>query len=164
MEEWRPYRIPLQILGGSAGVGAGMLLAVGIVALDPMNCDGPCNFLLLFFGLGIGAGGITLGPTLAVWGIGEALDDRGRFWPTLAGAALGTLSSLVVQAQLSNQVSDAATIAVFGFGPLLGTMVAYELTRRGPLPSEPEASRLQVLPVVGLSPGGGLVGGLVGRF
>ncbi|HVG58962.1 MAG TPA: hypothetical protein VNA24_10425 [Hyalangium sp.] len=163
LEEWRPYRIPLQILGGSAGVGAGMLLAAGIVSLDSMNCDGPCNFLLLFFGLGIGAGGITLGPTLAVWGIGEALEDRGRFWPTLAGAALGTLSSFVAQTQLSNKVSDEALIAVIGLGPLLGTLTAYELTRRGPLPSK-EASHLQVLPVVSMSPGGGLMGGLAGRF
>lgn len=163
-EEWRPYRIPLQILGGSAGVGAGMLLAAGIISLDSFDCDGPCNFFLLFLGLGVGAGGITLGPTLAVWGIGEALEDRGRFWPTLAGAALGTVSSIVAQAQLSNKVSDAALIAVVGFGPLLGTLAAYELTRKGPLPSGPESSRLQVLPVVGMSPGGGLVGGLAGRF
>jgi hypothetical protein len=141
-----------------------MLLALGIVSLDPMDCDGPCNFGLLFLGIGVGAAGITLGPTLAVWGLGEALEDRGRFWPTLAGAALGTLSSFIVQAQLANKVSDEAAIAIFGFGPLLGTIMANELTRRGPLPSEPVASRMQVLPVVGMSPGGGLVGGLVGRF
>jgi hypothetical protein len=141
-----------------------MLLAAGLIYLDPMDCDGPCNFTLLFVGLAVGAGGITLGPSLAVWGIGEALEDRGRFWPTLGGAALGTIASLIAQTQLSNQVPDPAAIAVIGFGPLLGTMVAYELTRRGPLPSEPESSLPQVLPVVSMSPGGGLVGGLVGRF
>jgi hypothetical protein len=141
-----------------------MLLSAGIVSLGSVNCDGPCDFGLVFFGLGVGAVGITLGPALAVWSIGEALDDRGRFWPTLAGSALGTISGILAVVQLTNRVSDPVLIAVLGFGPLLGTLVAYELTRRGPLPSEPEASRVQVHPVVGVSPGGGLVGGLAGRF
>ncbi len=163
-EDWRPYRIPLQILGGSAAIGAGMLLTAGIVAFDSMDCDGPCNFPLLLIGLGVGAVGITVGPALAVWGIGEAMDDRGFFWPTLVGSALGTVSGVILQSKLSSSLTTEKVLAIIGFGPLLGTLVTYELTRRGPLSSEPEASRIQVLPVVGISPGGGLVGGLVGRF
>jgi hypothetical protein len=141
-----------------------MLLSAGIVSLGSVNCDGPCDFGLVFFGLGMGAVGITLGPALAVWGIGESIGDRGRFLPTLAGSALGTLSGILALVQLTSRVSDTALLAVIGFGPLLGTLVAYELSRRGPLPSEPEASGVQVHPVVGVSPGGGLVGGLAGRF
>jgi hypothetical protein len=74
-----------------------MLMTVGIFSLDSQSCDGFfCEPTLFLLGLGVGAFGLTIGPPLAIWGIGKALDDRGRFWATFGGGAIGTLASPAV--------------------------------------------------------------------
>lgn len=164
-ESWRARRVPLQLLGGTAAAGAVMLMTVGIFSIDPQDCDGFfCEPSLFLLGLGAGAFGLTIGPPLAIWGIGKALDDRGRFWATLGGGALGTLTSILSLAVLAGRASPEVNIALTGLWPVLTTMLVYELTRRGPAPSEAVDSGPQVLPVVGMSQHGGLVGGLVGSF
>ena len=60
--------------------------------------------------------------------------------------------------------SWALNVALSSLWPMISSMVFYELTRRGPAPSGSLDSGLQVLPVVGMSRHGGLVGGLVGSF
>jgi hypothetical protein len=162
---WRGQRIPLQILGGTAAAGAAILVTLGLFSLDSQSCDGFfCNPSVFLFGLGAGGVGLMTGPPLAIWGIGEALDDRGRFWPTLGGGALGTLATVLSLLALDAHLPPELNVALASLWPVISSMIVYELTRRGPAPSGTVDSGLQVFPVVGMSRHGGIVGGLVGSF
>ncbi len=163
--EGRSSRVPLQLLGGTAAAAGAMLLTVGIFALDSQDCDGFfCNESLFFLGMGAGALGLTVGPPTAIWAIGETFDDRGRFWPTLGGGVLGSLASFLTLLAVANRVPPEITVALAGMWPVLTSQLVHELTRRGPARSEPTDEGPRVLPVVGLSPHGGVIGGLVGSF
>jgi hypothetical protein len=156
-------RVPVQLLVGTAAAAGAMLLAYGVMETDPQDCDGSfCDYSVLFLGLGVGAVGLTVGPPLAIWLVGERYEGRGRFWPTLAGGALGTLGSILSLVALPNDTPPELAIAVAGIWPVLGSMILHELTR---LPSyAPSDSGARVIPVVSVSRHGGLVGGLVGTF
>jgi hypothetical protein len=159
-------RIPLQFLGASAAAAAALLATAGILTIDAQGCqDGVlCNPALFFGGIGLGAAALTFGPPLAIWGIGEAMDDRGRFWPTLGGGALGTLASFLSLLVLADQVPGGVLIAAIVLWPVAGSMTFYELTRRGPAPSGTVDAGVRVLPVVGRSRDGAIMAGLVGYF
>jgi hypothetical protein len=159
-----PRRVRMQILGGLAASAGTLLTVYGLYSLDSQTCDGFfCNPDLFFAGLGIAAFGLSVGPPIAVWLIGEHYDDRGRFWPALGGGALGTLASVLSLVALSGHVPAALNIGLVGVWPVVGTMLLYEYTRarssRGIA-----ASGLRVLPVVSLSQRGSIVGGLAGSF
>jgi hypothetical protein len=157
-------RVPLQILGGTAASAGTLLLVYGLYSLDPQDCDGFfCSYTLFFGGLGLGALGLTVGPPIAIWLIGERFDDRGRFWPSLAGGALGTAASVLSLVALANQVPVELNVALAGVWPVITTMILHELTR-APASSMSAASGPRVLPMVSTTRHGSIVGGVVGSF
>ncbi len=157
-------RVPLQILGGTAASAATLLLVYGLYSLDPQDCDGFfCSPLLFFGGLGLSAMGLTAGPPLAIWLIGERFDHRGRLWPSIVGGALGTLASVLSLAALSDHAPVELNVALAGVWPVVTTMILYELTR-APASSSSASSGPRVVPMVSMSRHGSIVGGLVGSF
>jgi|GEM_PF-6126103 len=109
----------------------------------------------------------TVGTTLGVYGAGVLLGGRGSYLPTLAGGVLGVVTGAAIF--YSNR--NFATLALLLGGPLVGSMVSYELSH-GYAPPGPELpagkpraeTGLQWVPVIAATPAGGLLGGLAGRF
>lgn len=91
-------------------------------------------------------------PSLVVYGLGSALHGEGALSTTLLGGFAGTGLGALLSVALG---SYAGLLAI----PVLaaaGAVIAYEISDAG--------SRVQWTPVVGVTPGGGVLGGLIGRF
>jgi hypothetical protein len=158
----------LELAGGTAA-GLGLGIVGGIVSVPFNPCGGTSDndsarcLTPIILGLG---GGAALGVALGVYGAGHILRGKGGYLPTLFGTVLG--ASLGVALALSTQ--DAATAAVgLTLGPLGGAIVAFELSHASWVEdqlSAPQLSegRVQMIPSFGLTPRGGVFGGLAGRF
>ncbi len=105
--------------------------------------------------------GATLGATATVYWTGRVLGGHGQFLPTLTGAALGTTMGAISGTVSSNTL---VLLLGLGVGPILGAVLGYELSHAWTDASRPPRTGFAVLPVVGAAPGGGLLGGLSGRF
>lgn len=147
-------RIGLELVTGSLGnlTGAfvGLLAVRGVVPL------------LLF-----ASGGAALG----VYGAGTYLGDgSGRFLPTLGGAALASVGSLALYFVLPRETENLPLFLSGLMLPTLGAILGYELSQAGDdsRATFERAARhgpgLRLVPVVAMSPGGGLFGGLAGNF
>jgi hypothetical protein len=161
-------RISLEFLGGGVlGFLAsvpGAYIVAGVAYCS--SCDDTLSFGLL--GLALGSAGMSLGSALGIRGIGGLLSGEGRFLPTLLGTTLGTVAGLVAGLALG-AIKDVGAniwfIPVFTF-PTIGGIIAYEMTHASALEQRlPETSSgMSVVPVIGVSPRGGVVGGLAGVF
>jgi hypothetical protein len=157
-------RVPLQLLAGTAASAGTMLLSYGAIVIATADCRGDlCGLSEFAVGVIAGAVSLTVAPPLAMWLVGRQFDDRGRFWPTLAGSALGLAGSLLTLSALSNHASTGVLLVLAGLWPVIGSLAGHELTR-APVPSRFVSSEARVLPMVSVSRHGGLVGGLVGSF
>jgi hypothetical protein len=131
------------------------------VGADDFDSDPTCAIAI---GTGLSLSysvGITLGVTL----IGNRLGGQGdgvlTFLSALAGAALGSGIGIATQ-------STGALILGLSIGPLIGATMGYEISHTlntQPLGPELQArSGFRVMPVISATPGGGILGGLAGRF
>jgi hypothetical protein len=105
--------------------------------------------------------GVTLGVTLVGKMMGGQGDGVMTFLAALAGAAAGSGIGIASR-------STGALILGLALGPLIGAVVGYEISHSmytQPASSEPQArSGFRVMPMAGVTPGGGILGGLMGRF
>jgi len=156
------------LLGGTGGavVGFGGLiggLGAGTCGLtDACSSDGDdlavTSVILTSF---------TVGTSLGVYGAGVLVGGRGSYLPTLAGGVLGVVTGAAVF--YSNRTP--ATLALLLGGPLVGSIVGYEVSHgyAPPGPERPPVSPraetgIHWVPVIAATPAGGLLGGLAGRF
>ncbi len=159
-------RVLAEAFGGVlGGVGMGIVgLLLGASALENVNCSadhgGLCAATVLLVTVPAAFVGIPLGVQMAA----QSLGGRGEFLPALAGTLVGTGAGLIYG---FSSTGTGPMITGLIVGPLLGAIVGYEisnaLVQNGPLSASAHASP-QVVPTVGATPGGGILGGLSGRF
>jgi hypothetical protein len=160
-------RLMLELLAGAvggAGIGAaGVLVGASLISNACNNDDSlDCIVPLVM----VGGAGALLGVPLGVYGAGNLLQGRGQFWPALIGTVAGAGAGLVGGLASGN---DAALIIGLSAGPVLGAILGYELSHSVSwIPGVKRPGRTQahlsVLPSLAAVPGGGVLGGLTGRF
>jgi hypothetical protein len=160
-------RVVMEAFGGVlGGVGMGIVgLLAGVSALEDVNCAGGediCAATVLVITVPAVFVGIPLGVQMA----GQSAGGQGQFLPALGGTLLGTAVGAMY-----GLTSDGSGDLALGLivGPVVGAILGYEisdaLARRGmPLARSSSHSGPQVAPVIGATPRGGFLGGLVGRF
>ncbi|WP_224249888.1 hypothetical protein [Hyalangium gracile] len=162
-------RVLAEAFGGVlGGVGMGIVgLLAGASALESVDCsDGEtvCAATVLVVTVPAILVGIPLGVQMA----GENFGGQGRFLPALAGTVLGAGLGLMY-----GLTSDGSGDLALGLivGPVLGSILFYEIShavvRNGGFPVGGVSSAKKgprVVPVVGATPRGGLLGGLSGTF
>jgi hypothetical protein len=168
---FEPGRVAFEALGGvvgGVGLGLGSALLVGGLMELSTDCsseDSGCALVAAVLALPALAVGIPFGVSIA----GRLMGGKGRFLPALGGMFAGLGASLLLALTGSGLVLGLGLVTL----PIAGAIVGYEL-------SHPEAPRLreagegygseytrggfQVLPVLGLTPRGGFMGGLAARF
>jgi hypothetical protein len=160
----RATRIPAGLLvgtvAGALGAVPGTLMMLEIICIDFCN-DNSWAYL----GLGLAAAGMVGGSALGIDFLGGELGGHGRFWPTLLGTLLGTLGGIVSGVALADTVGAAGLIPAL-LGPAVGGVIAYELSHSSVVEeaAAATASRPRLVPLVSVSPRGGLIGGLAGCF
>jgi len=153
----------LGTLAGAGGLVGGFLL--GLQLED--SCDlfddvcGTDKLIVQTIPALLGAGALS---SLVVYGMGSALHGEGALPTTLLGGFAGTgLSVLLTFAIRSYN-------AILLIPPLsaVGALIAYEISdsdwEREQAKARLGSSGVQLAPVVSMTPGGGVLGGLVGRF
>jgi hypothetical protein len=155
-------RIMLELLGGSVlgliGGVPGAVLAVSEAFCDGCGSDG--EFLL---GVSLSFAGLTVGSALGIKGLGSLLDGEGRFLSTLVGTSLGALGGLGLGLIIAFSAGSELWFVPVLAGPIVGGIIAYENSHAAAL-RERSAPETTVVPVVSVSPRGGIIGGLAGRF
>jgi hypothetical protein len=148
-------------LAGTLGAIPGSILGLEGLCFD--SCSGSSEQLLV--GVLLGFAGMIGGSSLGIVLTGDALGGKGRGWATVAGAVLGTLGGILIGAAVASTAGLAALIP-FLMGPAVGGVIGYELSDSSAVAegAAATASRPRLVPLVSVSPGGGLIGGLAGRF
>jgi hypothetical protein len=168
---WIAVRVLLEVLFGSiggatAGLGGfigGFGASSSCSPLEPCSSTGDeivINTLVV--------SSLMAGSALGVYAAGRLMKGRGSFLPTIAGAAIG---ATVAGAALATGETAAGVLLLLS-APLTGAIIGYEVSNAlaeaeaepavGAL--RPGAGSLEVLPVIAVTPAGGLLGGLAGRF
>jgi hypothetical protein len=162
-------RVLLEFLfGGTGGVALGVAgFYSGLAASRCSFADGCSsavgNYLLYGSAIAI----YTLGSTLGVYGAGVLMEGRGRWWPTLAGGALGAAAGSA--AFIASDKRSAAFI-LLALSPLASAIIGYELSASFAEPELEPPHALhsmpgpRVVPVIAATPSGGILGGLAGKF
>jgi hypothetical protein len=151
----------------SVGVGTAATLvgaAVGVVLLvsltDCSPFEGDCSEAVTLAPIVLSGG---LFGTSAVFAIGHLTNGRGTMKETFFGGAMGTGASLLLYG-----LTDGEGILLMPLPPVIGAAIGYAVSNsaeRSKLELARTASGgLQLMPVVGRTPEGGILGGLVGRF
>ncbi|WP_224243533.1 hypothetical protein [Hyalangium gracile] len=152
------------VLGTATGTAGAVLGFLGGSALSDCNAfDDVCDdeeFVLI-------AGPTLLGTvalsSMTVYGVGSLFNGQGSLLPTVLGAFAGTGVGMVVAA-------FAGYTGIILMPPLaaIGSIIGYEVSHswRGDEPrvALKAGSDLQMIPVFSVTPGGGVLGGLTGRF
>jgi hypothetical protein len=107
----------------------------------------------------------TVGVTLGVTFVGKLIGGQGdgvmTFLAALAGAAAGSGIGIATR-------STGALILGMAVGPILCAVAGYEISHslfmQSAGPGFQARSGFRVMPMAGITPGGGILGGLVGRF
>ncbi len=161
----RVGRIALGTFGGLLGGVVGGLPGIGLSIGLERGCEGCANGTAVIIAGLAGVAGVASGMAFGVWGIGSLLGGEGRYLPTLAGTGIGLLVGGGIAVYLGDQIKEELAIPPLLIGPILGTLIAYEISHSNEWERGAEASpSVAVLPTVGVSPSGGFVAGLVGRF
>lgn len=155
----------LELVGGGT---LAVLAGYATLSLGAEQCDGDSDACVISVFL-LTASSTLLAAPLGVYATGSLLDGQGSlgatFLGSLIGAGVGFGSGLLLAA-----TGGGVTLLLLGIplGALIGSVVGYEVVssnggsvaaRRGAPASGP-----RMMPTVGVTPRGGLVGGLVGRF
>ncbi|HVG58194.1 MAG TPA: hypothetical protein VNA24_06540 [Hyalangium sp.] len=153
----------LGTLAGAGGLVGGFLLGLGLApSCDPFDdvCSGHEIFLQTSPAL-LATGFLS---SLVVYGMGSALHGEGDVITTLLGAFAGAAAGAMLTVAVANYG------AILSIPPLaaVGAVIAYEISdsswEREQAKARLGSSRLQWTPVVAVTPGGGVLGGLMGRF
>jgi len=154
------------VIMGMAGLIVGIVPSAILALPFCIGTDGlsdePRCAIALSAGLGLSYSvGVTMGVTIVGRMTGGEGDGMMTFLGALAGVAVG--SSIGVATQ-----STGGLILGLSLAPVLFAVTAYELSHHLAMqPAGPELqarSRFRLMPVVGVTPRGGLLGGLAGRF
>ena len=166
------------VLLGAAGAAPGIVMMARSRLCVSSDCDDSRSGLF-FKGLGIGFVGFTAGAALGVTVGGAGEGGEGGFLPAAGGALLGALvgagcglGTLLLTIVASIASEGLATAMLFVAVPLavtvpivVGAVSLYESAHARAVAKKQEASaRLQVVHVLSVSPSGGLLAGLAGRF
>jgi len=116
------------VLGAAAGIGGGFLGAVIGVGLTKDSCQGQ-DFCGLGGAIVGGYIGATLAPPLVVYAVGAYGDQTGSLAATYGGALLGGALGLAAGIGIG-QKNGALGFAVAMAGPVVGSTVGFNLTRR----------------------------------
>jgi hypothetical protein len=158
------YRGPRLILGTLAGgvasaIGGVIGLIAGGVLGDCSLLSSDCAFAFVFST----ALGSSLAASLAAYGVGSALEGRGKFMPTLLGGILGSAAGMAVLLA-SGGGAWPASLAIAGLGAAIGYEISHAVEPPVPVKDPFASAGPRVMPVVGMTREGGILGGLVGRF
>jgi hypothetical protein len=154
-------RILLETLSGGAGMAVGGIagLVGGVVATECSFFETDCTAAVVF-----ALSGMALGATLGTWGAGSLMRGKGGFWGTLLGALLGTGAGLVALSVDQDALGPIGLLSL----PAIGAVTGYELSRHAGDSDVTrfslEAGPAPVVPSVGTTLHGGVVGGVTGRF
>jgi len=164
--ELRPDNLgPRLLLGpvvGSVGTSGGVILGfiLGAIVSGCAPFDGECEpFALIVPGIGMG----WIMGSVSVYAMGSVLSGEGSLWPTMLGGAAGMTTGLAALAA-SGGLTWYSVPLLTAVGAVIGYEISNAFVRAGRPSRRDEFSGLQVLPVVGRTPEGGILGGLVGRF
>lgn len=153
----------LGTLAGTGGLVGGYLLGVALNN-DCDIFDDVCGSETLFAQVAPALLATGLLSSLTVYGISNALYGKGSLTATLLGGSAGTGLGVLLM------------FAIHSYGGILaippmaaiGAIIAYELSdsewEREQTKAWLGGASVQLVPVVGMTPGGGVLGGLVGRF
>jgi hypothetical protein len=159
-------RIPVGLVLGTVGGAVGAVPGALIMALAfcRRGCVGANNGWVNA-GLVLAGGGLIGGAALTIDWLGDRLGGHGRFWPTVLGVTLGTGAGIAAAFGLSASIEAAGAIPAI-LGPAVGGVIAYELSSATVIQeaAAATASRVRLVPLVAMSPRGGLVGGVAGSF
>ena len=153
----------LGTLAGAGGLVGGFLIGLDLADdCDPF--DDVCSTDEIFVQMApalLGAGALS---SLVVYGMGSVLHGEGALSTTMLGGFAGTgLGALLTFATRSYD-------AILLIPPLaaVGALVSYEISdsdwEREQAKARLGGASVQFTPVVGVTPGGGVLGGLIGRF
>jgi hypothetical protein len=158
-------RIVLEVLGGSL-LGAAASLPGAFIAAVAAFCDGCESDSQFLGGVGLAFAGLTLGTAVGIKGMGSLLEWEGRFLAALAGTSIGALAGLGAGLVIAWGAGSELWFIPILVGPLVGGIIAYESSHTNALEerSSPSRTGMSMIPVVGVSPRGGIIGGLAGRF
>ncbi|MFP2925243.1 hypothetical protein ACLESO_08495 [Pyxidicoccus sp. 3LG] len=165
-----PLAVPLlRSLLDMAGASAVTLAsAVGVEALVGTRCfretDRMCiltSFLVTFLSV---SGTAPVGA----WAVGSLLGGEGKLWAAYLGSAMG-MGLGVVGTMPTLAFGNGVILAVAGpIGAVVGAAIGYEVSHRMSLRrttlSGARTPALRMTPVLGATPRGSLVGGMMGRF
>jgi hypothetical protein len=168
---------PAGILAGAAGgiVGFFPVFGFSAVVCDVIRrgeLDTDCVGVLTYAGTALS---VALGAGLGVMGAGYLLDGRARLGAVLFGALAGSAVGGALARSRGTGLLDGETIILLWAGPVIGATLGYALSdvlfpdpsrriRAVPPASEDEDEYALVLPVIGTTRTGGIIGGLAGRF
>lgn len=161
-------RLFLEFFGGAAGASVGVIPG-GVLVLSSICFDGCDDGSATrgIVGVAIGLVGLAGGTALGVVGGAYLADGEGRYWPTAAGAGLGTLVGATLGLVLASNIDEEelALIAPIA-SPIIGGMIGYEISHSDAVERRHRSSSsdTRILPLISTLPGGGLLGGVVGRF
>jgi hypothetical protein len=153
------------LLGGLAGTG-GLVggLYIGLLLVDCNSFGDACSdneFAAQAAPALLAAGALS---SLVVYGMGNVLSGEGGLLPTMLGGFVGTGLGVAV----SFAVRDYAALVAIPLLSAVGALIAYEVSdsfwEREQAKARLGSSRLQWTPVVSVTPAGGVLGGLIGRF
>jgi hypothetical protein len=159
-------RLLLELVGGSVGATVGIIPGgLLIISAFCTNGCGGGEESRAILGLGLALAGFAGGAAVGITGAGSLLHGEGEYWSTAGGAALGTLVGTLVGLALASSAEEAAIIP-FLAGPVVGGMIAYELSHSKAIARKQRNPALtpRVMPMATVSPRGGIIGGLVGSF
>jgi hypothetical protein len=141
---------------GLAIAGSIFLLPFCTDALRELDAQPGCTVSFL----ALASLGVAGGATTGVYFTGRALGGRGHFLASLTGAVVGGTIGAVAGVTSQNTL---VLLLGLGTGPIIGSLVGYELSHAMAAESAEPGPR-PLLPFLSAAPGGGLVGGLRGRF
>jgi hypothetical protein len=120
-----PFRVGVEVTAGTLAIPVGAIVGLFVGSGFHREANTTAAFVS-------GVAGALLGPPLAVMGVGATGASRGRFFPTLAGATVGSLATgAVIIAERRDKSRFHAFIAASSFFlPAIGATIAYNNSRR----------------------------------
>lgn len=144
---------------GLVGIAPGAYLAFAQAASDSSDSGSGVGPIALGFV------GVTAGATLGVFGGGTLWGGEGRFSATLLGATLGAFAGAFLAIPAALAIQGGWVVPVL-LSPVIGALIGYESsnTQEQEAKAAQAGTQVEMVPLMGVRPSGGLVAGLAGRF
>lgn len=165
-----PLAVPLlRSLLDVAGAGAATLGSMVLVELlTGTHCFREQERLCALTAFSVTMLSVSATAPVGAWAVGTLLGGEGQLWAAYTGAALGLGLGFI--GTMPTLVTGSGVILAVGgpLGAVLGAAIGYEVShrltlRRASLSAE-RPSGVRVMPVLGATPRGSLLGGLAGSF